>query len=483
LIRVISSAGVLLEEPFLDVSDEMVDLMPNFDERGLLGMAFHPAYSTNGRFFVYYSVPLREEGPDGWNNTSRILEFVVSQDDVNRADPTSERIILEIDQPQFNHAGGTILFGQDDYLYISLGDGGGANDVGMGHLDDWYAVNAGGNAQNVTETLLGKILRIDVDGEVPYGIPADNPFVGRDGLDEIYAYGLRNPYRMSVDQLTGSLIAGDVGQGRWEEVSVIERGGNYGWNVMEGAHCFNTTNPSAERPECPEVVGPGHPDEGAPLLDPVIEYANAAQNAGLGQAVVGGVVYRGSAVPELDGQYLFGDWNDGSGGVLFVASPQETGSWPFTQATVQERGGGRLGENLMAFGQDEDGEVYLLTTTGGGPFADGNVYRVQAATSVSTEGVDELPVTALLDQNYPNPFNQPTTIRFTIPETGFVSLSVRDVLGRHVRTLVDETLPPGAHQVVWDGTDASNRPLPSGVYTYALRTSAASETRLMTLIR
>ncbi|MDD2788311.1 PQQ-dependent sugar dehydrogenase, partial [Methanoculleus sp.] len=182
VIRVID-AGV--NEPFLDITGRVVDLRTGYDERGLLGLAFHPKFRENGRFFVYYSAPLRDGAPEGWDHTSRVSEFAVSTP--NRADPGSERMILEVDQPQANHNGGSIAFGPDGYLYIPLGDGGGANDVGRGHPP-------GGNGQDI-ETLLGKILRIDVDGEKPYGIPADNPFVGREGRDEIYAYGLRNPWR------------------------------------------------------------------------------------------------------------------------------------------------------------------------------------------------------------------------------------------------------------------------------------------------
>src|ERR671919_810397 len=225
LIRVITPSGVLLPEPFLDVRDRMVALQAGFDERGLLGLAFHPDYASNGRFFVYYSAPLREGGPAGFNHTSHISEFTVSGDP-DRADPASERILLQVDEPQFNHNAGSLQFGpEDEYLYISFGDGGGANDVGLGHVADWYAENGGGNGQDVTQNLLGSILRIDVDSGSPYGIPPDNPFVGTPGLDEVWAYGFRNPYRMSFDR-GGSrqLFVGDVGQLRWEEVSIVTAG-------------------------------------------------------------------------------------------------------------------------------------------------------------------------------------------------------------------------------------------------------------------
>jgi glucose/arabinose dehydrogenase len=288
--------------------------------------------------------------------------------DPNLADPSSERIILQIDKPQSNHNGGTIAFGpKDDYLYISIGDGGGANDVGLGHVEDWYAANAGGNGQDVTQNLLGNILRIDVDGARPYAIPRDNPFVGKPGLDEIYAYGFRNPWRFSFDTKEDhSLIAGDAGQNRWEEVDLVRKGGNYGWNVKEGAHCFNTDNPNADRPTCPSAM----PD-GTPLIDPVIEYKNAAQGDGVGVVVVGGVVYRGREADQLEGRYVFGDWSKTffgpPTGQLFVAQRQGRGMWPVQKLTISTSPDGELHHRVLGFGQDRRGEVYLLTTDNAGP--------------------------------------------------------------------------------------------------------------------
>ncbi len=199
--------GQKVGQPFLDIKAKMVSLKPMHEERGLLGLAFHPDFKSNGKFYVYYTSPLRSSAPKGWNCTSTIAEYKVSSD-ANIADLTSERIVLQIDQPQDNHNAGTIAFGPDGYLYISIGDGGGANDI-------------------------------DVNNGTPYGIPADNPFVdGQNGLKEIYAFGLRNPYRFSFSG-DGSLIAADAGQELYEEIDVIEKGGNYGWNVKEGRHCFN----------------------------------------------------------------------------------------------------------------------------------------------------------------------------------------------------------------------------------------------------
>jgi glucose/arabinose dehydrogenase len=371
LIRVLAPDGTLLAEPFLDVRSRMVPLMPGFDERGLLGLAFHPQYASNGRFFVYYTAPLRAGAPAGFNATSHISEFRVSAGQPNRADPASERILLQVDKPQFNHNGGAVQFGPDDgNLYISVGDGGGANDLGLGHVADWYADNGGGNGQDVTQNLLGNILRIDVDGGVPYGIPSDNPFATSPGLDEVWAYGLRNPWRMSFD-LGGAheLFVADVGQNRFEEVSIVDGGGNYGWNVKEATQCFDAENPSQPQASCPDVVGAGHPRTGDPLIDPIIEYPQA-RLGGPGVAVVGGFVYRGEALPQFRGRYIFGDWSRSFGqsdGTLFVAKSRKSGLWNMQELRVATSPTGRLNARVLGFGQDPAGELYALTTNNAGP--------------------------------------------------------------------------------------------------------------------
>jgi len=269
VIRIIDADGHLLDPPFLDLTDRIVRLRPGYDERGLLGLAFHPKFTENSRFFVYYSAPLRAGAPRGWDHTSRISEFTVAADDGNRADPDSERVVLEVEEPQFNHNGGSIAFGPDGCLYIPLGDGGGARDVGPGHPPK-------GNGQDIT-TLLGSILRIDVDGPEPYGIPEDNPFVGKDGRDEIYAYGLRNPWRTTFDAGgENRLFAADAGQYLWESVKIIVAGGNHGWNLKEGNHAFDPENPYESPEDVPEVDL-----RGEPLIDPIIEYPNASQPGGI----------------------------------------------------------------------------------------------------------------------------------------------------------------------------------------------------------
>lgn len=368
LVRIITPGGELLGEPFLDVRDRMVSPSPFFDERGLLGLAFHPDFADNGRFFVYYSAPLRPGAPDGWNHTSHLSEFQVSTADPNRADAASERIVLQVDQPQANHNAGDVHFGPDGFLYVALGDGGGANDTDLGHTPGL------GNGQDATN-LLGSLLRIDVDGGDPYGIPADNPFIGTIGRDEIFAYGFRNPYRFTFDG--DDLYVADVGQNLFEEVNLVERGGNYGWNVKEATHCFDPDNPNDPPETCPDTG----PLFGDPLLDPIIEYGNSRVLAdGLGIAVVGGRVYRGDDLPQLSGRYIFGDWSTSFGqpdGTLLLAQQRPTGLWKLQELRVAGREDGRLGHFVTGFGQDADGEVYVLTSDTSGPAGDtGTVYRL-----------------------------------------------------------------------------------------------------------
>jgi glucose/arabinose dehydrogenase len=369
LVRIITSDGVLLAEPFLDVRDRMVGLMPGFDERGLLGLAFHPQFADNGRFFVYYSAQLRAGAPSGFNHTSHVSEFAVSATDPNVAAPDSERILLQVDEPQFNHNAGDIHFGPDGFLYITLGDGGGANDVGLGHTPGL------GNGQDATN-LLGSLLRIDVDTGDPYGTPDDNPFVGTEARDEIFAYGFRNPYRFTFDG--DDLYVADVGQNLFEEVNLVESGGNHGWNVREATHCFDPANPF----DPPETCADTGPLFGDPLVGPIIEYGNinAFPDDGVGVAVVGGRVYRGAELPQLRGRYVFGDWSTSFGqpdGTLLVANERPSGLWQLQELRVAGRPDGRLGHFVLGFGQDGAGEVYVLTSNAAGPTGTtGQVYRL-----------------------------------------------------------------------------------------------------------
>lgn len=377
-VWIIDASGTKLTTPFIDVTSRMVTLSPNYDERGLLGLAFHPAFQTNGKFFIYYQVPPRPGGPSGggnWNNLTRISEFKVSASNANQADLSTERVSLEMDDPQSNHNGGTIAFGPDGYLYIAIGDGGSANDVAPGHVSDWYTANAGGNGQDVEANLFGDVLRIDINNGTPYGIPADNPFVNKPGKDEIYAYGFRNPFRFSFDRGGAhQLLLGDAGQVLYEEINVVTKGGNYGWNVKEGTHCFNAASNTQTFPTCPAVDNLGNA-----LTDPVIELNNAANPQG-GKAVtiIGGNMYRGNAIPFLQGKYIFGTFAQNSSapnGELFIATPGP-GSWSYTEANLLSYPND-LGYYLKGFGEDNNGELYLTVCTVAGPSgATGKVFKL-----------------------------------------------------------------------------------------------------------
>jgi glucose/arabinose dehydrogenase len=300
---------------FLDISS-LVDSSGN--EQGLLGLVFHPDYTNNGYFYVNYTHDPVGSGPD----VTRVSRFEVSAGDPDIADPSSETILIEIEQPASNHNGGDLHFGPDGYLYIATGDGGGGQDEFQ-------------NAQDLG-SLLGKLLRIDVDGAGPYEIPPDNPFVGQgNALDEIWAYGLRNPWRFSFDRLTGDLFIGDVGQTQVEEIDLQRAssagGENYGWSCMEG-----------------DVTVNFNPCDGTPLTAPILVY-----NHDLGCSVTGGYLYRGD-IGGLNGRYVFGDFCTG---VIWFASAS-AGTWStevFLDTTIK----------ISSFGEDDHGELFVLDHNGG----------------------------------------------------------------------------------------------------------------------
>lgn len=371
VIKVMLANGTMLKEPLMDVRDRMVELDPGYDERGLLGLAFHPDFAKNGRIFVMYSAPLRAGAPEGFDCTNRVSEFAVFKDNPNRVNMSSERVILQVDKPYMNHNGGTIAFGPDGYLYIPLGDGGGANDAGFGHTP------LTGNAQN-TSSMLGKVLRVDIDNMAngtAYAVPTDNPFVNIVGyLPEIWAYGLRNPYRMSFDKGGNhSLYLSDAGQDLWEEVDIITKGGNYGWNIREGAHCFDPNSPNTSPATC---MNEGY--KGEQLIDPVIDYDGHLIDR---TVVVGGYVYRGKALPAFTGDYMFGDWSSSStkgDGTLFIAMPATAGMLRhIEEVKVSGDSGGRINAFVRSFGQDDEGELYVLTSDASGPSGNtGKIYKI-----------------------------------------------------------------------------------------------------------
>jgi glucose/arabinose dehydrogenase len=352
----------LRDEPFLDVRDAV----EGGSEKGLLGIALHPDFAENRRLFVRYSAPRRAGTPDDYSHTFVLAEFEAT-DDGTRVNRDSERTILEIPQPQRNHNAGDIAFGPDGYLYVGVGDGGSSGDSGMGHATDWYDATDGGNGQDVTENRLGSILRIDVNDRqngTAYAIPDENPLVGEPGYDEQYAWGFRNPWRFSFDEQ--DFFVADVGQREYEEVNLVEKGGNYGWNVEEGTHCFETD-------ECPDTT-PESVRGGEPLVDPVIEYPHSDAPVS-GKSVIGGYVYRGSNVPSLQGAYVFGDL--AANGRLFAAVPMEDrdGLWPTEVVEVADDHSTKI-ERIYSFGRDAEGEVYVL---GRGSDGDGGIHRVVAA--------------------------------------------------------------------------------------------------------
>lgn len=369
-IWIIDASGNKLPTPFMDVTSMMVTLNVNYDERGLLGLAFHPQFATNQRFFIYYQMPPRAGAPPGgtaWNNFSRISEFRTQAGNANLADMGTERVILEMDDPQSNHNGGTIAFGPDGYLYIAIGDGGSANDVAPGHVDDWYSANAGGNGQDIDNNLFGDVLRIDVNNTgVPYTIPPDNPFVGTAHKQETWAYGFRNPFRFSFDMGGNKeLYLGDAGQVLYEEINRVVKGGNYGWNVKEGKICFQAANNDTAFTSCPSVD-----ILGKALTDPVITIDNTANpKGGRAVTVIGGNVYRGSAIPAYVGKYIFGSFAQSAGspnGELFIATPNGQSDWSYEELDIVSHPND-IGYYLKGFGQDNAGEIYLTVTTNLGP--------------------------------------------------------------------------------------------------------------------
>ncbi len=312
-IRIIKN-GALLSGNFLDIRN-----LVNFDgaEQGLLGMAFHPNYSTNRKFYVNYT---RDNG----TRQTVIAEFQASASDPDEADPTSERDLLVVNQPFPNHKGGQLVFGADGFLYIGLGDGG---------IPPTDPLNSGQNLN----TLLGKMLRIGVDppftSGLQYAIPPDNPFVGGGGLPEIYAYGLRNPWRFTLERGSSRIFVADVGESSWEEVDILQKGGNFGWNVMEGDHCFN-------------------PPSGCDTSNKVLPIAEYPHTVGI--AVIGGYVYKGSSIPGLANKYIFGDLT----GKIFSLTEAPSNTWTRADLLTTHL-------TISSLGQDNNGEMYVLDYGGG----------------------------------------------------------------------------------------------------------------------
>jgi glucose/arabinose dehydrogenase len=309
---------------FLDIRERVHYRVPRENEEGFLGLAFHPKFKDNGEFFVYYTGAYDNES----DRRSVISRFRVSKDDPNKADPASEEILLVIPDKYWNHNGGTVVFGPDGYLYIGLGDGGQGGDPDL----------AGQDLGN----LWGKILRIDVDHKdegLAYAIPKDNPFVGQAGArGEIWCYGIRNVWRIAFDRANGDLWAGEVGQDIWEEVDIIVKGGNYGWNLREGFHPFRRRGSEGSE---------ARPD----LIEPIIEYHHD-----IGKSITGGNVYRGKLVPELEGAYLYADFVSGKTWALWY--DRDAKKVTANRLIVDNAGA------VITFGEDDAGETYFTTQQG-----------------------------------------------------------------------------------------------------------------------
>ncbi|MAO65813.1 MAG: glucose sorbosone dehydrogenase [Balneola sp.] len=406
----------------MDVFLDIEGAVNTSGEGGLLGFDFHPDFESNGYVYVYYTAgnPFR----------SIVSRFEVP-DDQNSVNEDSELMLMEIDQPYSNHNAGQIHFGPDNYLYIALGDGGSGGDPEENGQD--------------RATLLGSLLRIDVDStedDLNYAIPDDNPYVNNDEgyREEIYAYGFRNPYRFSFDAETDELWVADVGQSTREEINVVEKGLNYGWNTMEGSLCFD-------------------PSEGCDtsgLVLPVYEYGRD-----LGGSITGGFVYRGTKAPELEERYVYADF--ASGYIWSLA-------WDGDEASDNQVLAQFSGNQLIMFGEDQDRNLYL------GSF-DGNIYTFRSI-ATSSEQKEEVPSTFQLQQNYPNPFNPSTQITYQLPEAADIELSVFNMLGQKIRVLESTRKAAGSYTISFDASS-----LTSGVYIYQLQSGSTTLTRKMTLIK
>ncbi|HEX9951534.1 MAG TPA: PQQ-dependent sugar dehydrogenase [Rubricoccaceae bacterium] len=398
---------------------DITSVVQNSGEQGFLGMAFHPNFAANGYLYVHYSG--RTDG------RTVLARYTRSATNPAVFDPASAQILLTVAQPFSNHNGGKLAFGPDGYLYLSLGDGGSGGDPGN-------------RAQNRT-VLLGKLLRFDVDnpaGGLNYGIPPSNPFVGNtDGYrEEIYAYGLRNMFKFSFDRTTGQLWGADVGQNSWEEINLVTAGGNYGWRIREGMHCYSPSTGCTT----------------AGLIDPIYEYSS--QDGADECSITGGTVYRGARNPDLSGRYLFGDYCTGA--VWALAYDGTTA----TRATLAN-----VGFGLIAFGEDAAGELYMLKEATG----TSSIMRF-VATAVAGEA--EAPAAApALRLATANPFRNRAVVDVALVAGGRARVTLSDALGRELAVLLDADVAAGERRsVAVDGAG-----LAPGVYL--VRLAAADGTR------
>jgi len=390
---------------FIDLSN-IVSSSGN--ERGLLGLAFHPNYSSNRYFFVYYT-----RQSDG---ALRISRFTTQSGNPNKADSLSELNMLTIAHPTYtNHNGGCLMFSSDGYLYVGTGDGGSGGDPNN-------------NAQNLN-MLLGKILRIDVNtpsGGNNYSIPPSNPYATGGGAPEIFAVGMRNPWRFSRDPVTGTIYCGDVGQDAVEEVDTLSVGKNYGWRCYEGNSVFNTSG-------CQPISA---------YTFPIATYPNAGSDI----SITGGYVYRGSKVPWLVGRYIYADYGSRKVWKLLLRGGVVSDNSVFANAP----------QGVPSFGIDQNNELYIVGSSG-------TIYKFQDALIGVNGNSTQLPAGFSLEQNYPNPFNPSTVVYFNVGTASSINITVFDVTGKEAAVLLNENKPAGRFSVEWN---ASN--MPSGVYFYRM---------------
>lgn len=387
IVKVLDRNNKILDEPFLDLRPRMRKLEQDFEERGLLGFALHPDFANNGRVYVSYSAPLRQGAPQNWNYTRRISEFSTAPGDLSKVVPESERVLLEIDWPSRKHNGGALAFGPDGYLYVGLGDGGVSH--GVGEKVQWEAFDVPAAALSWdhlaqdTQSLFGKILRLDVDHGFPgYAVPRDNPFVSGPsaglGKPEVWASGFRNPFRLAFDKTDGSFYVTAVAETLWESAYRVAGPGNFGWPLLEGTHCVDRLNPRQPPKDCVKADASGQP-----IQLPVVEYPNMQAShpdtklgvAGVGTAITGARMYRGKEIEQLRGKLLVSDWSasfEKPSGQLFVAEPNLRPGQLWDLKRVLQ-----IDARIVSLAEDSDGEIYVLTNETFGPYGNtGKVWRL-----------------------------------------------------------------------------------------------------------
>lgn len=429
----------------LDISERVLDY-DDYNEAGLLGLALHPSFSENRTLFVYYVT--RGPTSEGTDTLHSVLSrFRMEDGNPDQVDLSSETRLLEIPQPTPRHNGGGLAFGPNGYLFLSLGEGS-------------RGADAFDQAQD-RSTLLGSVLRIDVDDADAgraYGIPASNPYVGNEEgyREEIYAYGLRNPWQLTVDAKTGQIWVGDVGEFDFEEINLIEKGGNYGWPIVEGRTCF----PPDEPQDC----------DPSKFASPVYVYRQGRE---VGRCVTGGYVYRGDELPELQGKYVFGDWASGNVWALDYEAGQDT---TISQISIPDD----AKKNPSTFGFNTEGELHFASSFHGVTRFVSDEKSSPGDDETPSDGDDEdEPKTTGLEVTGPNPAFSGTTVTYRVAQTGRVRVELYDLLGRRVQILLDRRVSAGSAGTV----RVSTAELTAGTYLIRMRTGGVQRTRTVHVVR